>query len=168
MYRIARFSLIEVLEKRVSPTLIVLAFTVMAALSACGGDATATTTTSPMPEPSTTSLTSTTGGVDSTTTPTPAPETTTSTGAAQDVVEVTVESGEVVGGPQRIRVDLGSTVRAVVVSDAVDQIHVHGYDLFFEVAPGSQTEIVFTADVPGIFEVELEDSHLVLMELEVR
>lgn len=84
-----------------------------------------------------------------------------------DVVEIVVEDGAVVGGVETIHVELGSMVRFVVTSDTSDHVHVHGYDLFFDVTPGEETEIMFTADVPGIFEVELEDSHLPLVELEV-
>jgi plastocyanin len=83
------------------------------------------------------------------------------------VVEIVVEGGEVVSGPERIQAELGSTVSFVVVSDAVDHVHVHGYDIYFDLDPDSPTEIQFTADVPGVFEVEIEESHLLLVELEV-
>ena len=47
-------------------------------------------------------------------------------------------------------------------------MHLHGYDLMADVAPGAPATIRFTADVPGIFEVELEDRGLHIAELEVR
>lgn len=82
-------------------------------------------------------------------------------------LEIVVEGGEVVGGVETIDVDLGSTVHMIVVSDAAEHVHVHGYDLFFDVAPETPAQIVFTADVPGVFEVELEGSHTLIAELEV-
>ncbi len=82
-------------------------------------------------------------------------------------LEIAVEDGEVVGGPLDLSVDLGSTVHVTVTSDVEDHVHVHGYDLFFDVGPGETTEIRFVADVPGVFEVELEGMHTLLMELEV-
>lgn len=88
-------------------------------------------------------------------------------GVEEDPLEIAVEDGEVVGGPLDLSVDLGSTVRVTVISDVEDHVHVHGYDLFFDVGPGEMTEIVFVADVPGVFEVELEGAHTLLMELEV-
>jgi hypothetical protein len=54
-----------------------------------------------------------------------------------------------------------------VLSDIDDEIHVHGYDLYFEAMAGVPVEVALTADVPGIFEVELESSHIPLFELEV-
>ena len=93
--------------------------------------------------------------------------TTTTIAAGTDVTEILVQDGQIIGGVKSMRTDLGSVVRLVVTSDTTDHVHVHGYDLFFEVAPGAETEIEFTADVPGIFEIEMEDSHLVLVELEV-
>jgi hypothetical protein len=55
-----------------------------------------------------------------------------------------------------------------VRSDVADHVHLHGYDLMRDVAPGAPAQLVFTADIPGRFEIELEDRHLQLAELEVR
>lgn len=82
-------------------------------------------------------------------------------------VEIRVEGWVVVEGPGELGVDLGSEVRLIVVTDTADHIHVHGYDLFFDTSPGEEVEIEFVADVPGVFEVELENSGLLLLELEV-
>jgi hypothetical protein len=62
---------------------------------------------------------------------------------------------------------MGEHVSVWVLSDISDEIHVHGYDVYFETRPGIPTEIALTADVPGIFEVELESSHVALFDLEV-
>jgi hypothetical protein len=72
-----------------------------------------------------------------------------------------------VDGPARPTVARGEAVLIVVTADANDEVHVHGYDLFADVAPGVPAEISFTADIPGIFEVELETSRLLLFELQV-
>ena len=79
---------------------------------------------------------------------------------------VSVEEGEVDGGG-RVEVAQGSRVRLTVEADVTDEVHVHGYDLFAEVAPGRPATLEFLADIPGIFEVELEESQLHLLELEV-
>lgn len=79
-----------------------------------------------------------------------------------------VVAGGVVNPPaERVPVPLGNTVRLVITSDVADEIHVHGYDLSTEVAAGGTAEMEFVADVPGIFEVELEDAVIPLVELEV-
>ncbi|HWH05492.1 MAG TPA: hypothetical protein VNT23_03520 [Gaiellaceae bacterium] len=83
-------------------------------------------------------------------------------------VRITVSGGQPQGGIARPSVRRGREVRLVVASDVADHVHVHGYDLFADVAPGSPAELTFTADVPGRFEIELEDSGLYIADLEVR
>lgn len=78
-----------------------------------------------------------------------------------------MSDGEVLGGARTVQIALGSVVHIRVSSNTADHVHVHGYDVFFDVAAGSVAEIELMADIPGIFEVELEDAHLLLLELEV-
>lgn len=73
----------------------------------------------------------------------------------------------VVEGPSRPRVDLGAEITVRVTADVADEVHVHGYDVFADVAPGAPAEMTLTTDIPGIFEVELESSGLVLFDLQV-
>lgn len=76
-------------------------------------------------------------------------------------------NGELSDGLQQIEVDSGTEVTLVVETDIVDEVHVHGYDLFFDVSPGV-TEFSFVADIPGIFEAELEHLGVPIVKLEVR
>ncbi len=94
------------------------------------------------------------------------PEATTTPSVEGVVIEVTIADGEVTG-PARPSVAVGETVTIVVTSDVADELHVHGYDLFVTLAPGTPAELEFTADIPGIFEVELEGSHQLVFDLEV-
>lgn len=80
--------------------------------------------------------------------------------------EIEVVSGEVAGGG-RLQAELGSTVRLVVEADASDEVHIHGYDLFAEVTPGQLATIELVANIPGVFDVELENAGLELAQLEV-
>jgi len=84
-----------------------------------------------------------------------------------DVQEIVVENGEVVGGKAIIDVKTGEKARFAVVSDAADRIHVHGYDVFEEVEAGGRASFTFKADIPGVFEVELEGSHVQVARLRV-
>ena len=59
-------------------------------------------------------------------------------------------------------------VTLVVSSDIADEVHLHGYDLMADAAPGEKARIAFVATIPGRFEVELEDRALQIGELEVR
>lgn len=82
-------------------------------------------------------------------------------------VEVEVRDGGPVGGVERVDVERGERVVLVVRSDVADHVHVHGIDIFRDVAPGSPARLSFRPRTPGVIEVELEDRHLLLAELEV-
>ncbi|MBC7679628.1 MAG: hypothetical protein H7233_11660 [Pseudorhodobacter sp.] len=83
------------------------------------------------------------------------------------VIDVTVAGGAVTGVGSRVEVPLNKEVVLRVTSDVADEVHLHGYDLKADVAPGGTVEIPFTASIPGGFEVELENSGLPLFQLRV-
>ena len=82
-------------------------------------------------------------------------------------VRVTVRGGVPAGGVVRESTDKGDRVVVLVTSDVSDEVHVHGYDLMADVAPGSPARIAFRATIPGRFEVELEDRGVQIAELTV-
>lgn len=160
-----------------------IALVIVAVLSAACGDSGATTT-APVPvattAPSVTSTTAPPAPTTSATSPpvsaTTAPSTTsptsttttTTTTIPDDTVEIVINvTGGEVDGPGRAEVDGGSDVRLIVTADVADELHVHGYDLFADTVPGQPVTIEFLADIPGIFEVELEDARLEILELVV-
>lgn len=98
----------------------------------------------------------------------PTPSATPSATAAAPTVRVEVKGGKVVSGGGRHKIKLGSTVVLEVVSDTADEVHVHGYDKEFALKPGKPSRIEFTADIPGVFEVELHESGAALAELQVQ
>ena len=69
---------------------------------------------------------------------------------------------------KKFTVKQGRQVVLVVVSALADEVHLHGYDLSADVAPGAPATIRFKATAPGIFEAELESRGLPIAELEVR
>ena len=91
----------------------------------------------------------------------------TPTTVAGQVVSVTVRGGQV-QGPSRQRVEHNELVTVRVTSDVADEIHVHGYDETAPVAAGGTAEVTFVANIPGVFEVEFEQSGKLLFTLEVR
>ena len=118
-------------------------------LAACGGDddaspstTTETTTVAPPPPP-----------------PPPAP--------AAERAEIVFEGARPQGGIARPRVAQGDRVVLVVRSDVADEVHLHGYDLSKDVAAGGTARISFVADVPGRFEVELEQTGVQLADITV-
>jgi hypothetical protein len=73
----------------------------------------------------------------------------------------------VVGGLVHAKVNEGDRVEIVVDADLEEEIHLHGYDLSDDVAPGSPAQIKFRATIPGRFEVELEGHAQQIAEIEV-
>jgi hypothetical protein len=98
------------------------------------------------------------------------PETETRTAPRAEVVtiRVLVRGGVPDGGIRRVTVPRGRQVRLVVRADVADHVHLHGYDIMRDVAPGAPAQILFRATTPGRFEAELEDRGLQIAEIEVR
>jgi hypothetical protein len=65
--------------------------------------------------------------------------------------------GEVRGGEQEITVSKGDVARIEVRSDAPDEIHLHGYDVYKDVAPGKPARFRVKANAEGIFELEAHE-----------
>jgi heme/copper-type cytochrome/quinol oxidase subunit 2 len=98
----------------------------------------------------------------------PAGSATTAAGAAgAQTVQVTVTGTDVQTAERRVKVPLDGKVRLEVTADRTDEVHLHGYDRKVDIEPGRPAVLEFTADVPGVFEVELEEAGLKLVELQV-
>jgi heme/copper-type cytochrome/quinol oxidase subunit 2 len=111
----------------------------------------------------------TTAATTATSSATSTSEATTSTaGFSGKLIEIKVTGDQVETAERRVTVATGEKVRIRVQSDVADEVHVHSYDLKKDVAPGKPAVIEFTADVPGSFEVELEEAHRKLIDLQVR
>lgn len=85
-----------------------------------------------------------------------------------ELFEFEITDGEVSPSLARAEVAQDATVRIVVTSDQADELHLHGYDLTAEVGPGQEGVLEFVADQAGLFELETHDTHLVLLQLQVR
>lgn len=107
--------------------------------------------------PATAALPATTRAPASTTPPA------TTTPAGPEIVDVDASSGEIV----RATVERGSRVVLNVRADVADHVHLHGYDLIADVAPGKVGKLSFRATIPGRFEVELEERGALIAEVTV-
>lgn len=89
-----------------------------------------------------------------------APETTTEAEqpAAPPATRINVKGGVAQGGVESIEVAKGDTVRIVVMSDTADEIHLHGYDIEKEAAPGKPARFKFKATLEGAFELESHEA----------
>lgn len=82
-------------------------------------------------------------------------------------IEVAYSAGTVSGQTGRVKVPLGERVSLRVLSDTADEVHLHGYDESVAVTAGTPAVLTFQADIPGVFEVELEDLGVQLLSLQV-
>ncbi|MEE9534520.1 MAG: hypothetical protein V3W06_08875 [Acidimicrobiia bacterium] len=134
---------------------------VVAACNGGSGGTTATPAPTTQPPTTTSSPQATTAPAETATTST----TTTTVVPDFDLIEVDLTApGD---DPGRVPVELGHTVRLVITADTTDEVHLHGYDIKASVAPGSPAVLDFVADIPGIFDVELEGTGQEIMQLQV-
>jgi hypothetical protein len=114
----------------------------------------------PPPSPPTTPTTLSTQPAPPPTTPKPAP--------SVIQIPIVVRGGKPVGGIRRVTVAKNRTVVLFVRSDVADEIHLHGYDIMRDVAPGHPVRLRFRATIPGRFEAELEDRGLQIADITVK
>ena len=74
---------------------------------------------------------------------------------AEQLFELHLEGGAVAQDLRTLRVTVGDRVRLRWTADAATILHLHGYDLEREVAPGRAAEFQFEAYAAGRFPVEV-------------
>lgn len=82
-------------------------------------------------------------------------------------VELRIEQGQRVEGPEHIRVRQGERLSLRVITDQDDELHLHGYDLRLDLRAGESAQLDFTALHAGRFDYELHRAHRTLGTLEV-
>jgi FtsP/CotA-like multicopper oxidase with cupredoxin domain len=75
--------------------------------------------------------------------------------AAEVAYALRIENGQVPAAMRLIRVTQGDVVKLQWSADKPSIVHLHGYDIERRVAPGTVTEITFTARATGRFPVHL-------------
>jgi hypothetical protein len=86
---------------------------------------------------------------------------------ADVTINVTVANGKVNPSGTSIKVKAGQTVLVTAVSDAPDEVHIHGYDKELPLTPGKPASVKFTADMKGTFEIETHESGKLVAKLVV-
>jgi archaellin len=82
---------------------------------------------------------------------------------------IAIRGGKPVGGIHRISATKGDRIKLVVTSsDTKSEVHVHGYNILKDLAPGKPVTFSFPAKIEGVFEVELEDTKTQIAKLSVR
>ena len=90
-------------------------------------------------------------------------ETSDSSATGTEIV-IDFENGSPARDVWRQDVSIGDSVSVIVSGDRDEQVHVHGYDLYVE---PDQDLLEFDALIPGRFEIELEQSGRLLLEITV-
>lgn len=86
---------------------------------------------------------------------------------AAAIPSIVIKNGKPVGGVRSLKYAKGDPVDFKVTSDVADEVHVHGYDLMKDVAPGRPVTFRFKAAIDGEFEAELEHRKEQIIALEV-
>lgn len=151
------------------------------ALTACAGEPAATpgTGAGPSPTAGATALASATAASpvpSATVAPTPSgvalgsgsQSSAPSAPAAQNAFEISFAEDRASGDTGRLVVGVGESVSIRVTSLRADEVHLHGYDIAAPVRADLPAVIEFTADIPGVFELELEELGAELATLQVQ
>ena len=141
----------------------------MLVLAGCGGSDDSSGSASPSNTPTSAPTTAPTSAPVTTPTPGDGPSNTAdpSKDQADVVVNVTVANGKVSPSGASIKVAAGQSVLITAISDADEELHIHGYDKELELTPGKSASVKFTADMKGTFEVETHKSGKLVAKLVV-
>jgi hypothetical protein len=160
------------LRRRASKIIVLVALG--GSLAGCGdsngtGQSESAATTSTTAHTTTTTTTTTTVRPATTTAPAPEPPPPPPVAAPPQPtrIDIRVVDGKPEGGIARPKVEQDERVVLVVQSDAADEVHLHGYDISRDVTAGGTVRLAFVATIRGRFEVELENSGVLIAELTV-
>jgi FtsP/CotA-like multicopper oxidase with cupredoxin domain len=82
---------------------------------------------------------------------------------------IVIGGGKPEGGIHRISATKGDRIKLTVTSsDTKSEVHVHGYNILKDMAPGKSVTFDFPAKIEGVFEVELEATKTQIAKLSVR
>ncbi|MCW2615657.1 MAG: uncharacterized protein JWN08_2651 [Frankiales bacterium] len=109
----------------------------------------------PVPSPSTSAVASAA----------PSPSPSLSPSPSVRVITATYAGGEVQVDSSRVETSLGEQVVLRISSDVLEEVHVHGYDVYADVPAGGSVDIPLTLTLPGSFEVELHEAGRPLFQL---
>lgn len=85
------------------------------------------------------------------------------------LLDIEVEAGEPVDGVADLEYSKGDEISFLISSpDTSDEIHVHGYDLYYDLEAGDDVKVDFPADLQGVFEIELHGTGNLIAQLTVK
>ncbi len=88
------------------------------------------------------------------------------TPAAPRTIELTITDPP--APAERVEVPLGTELTLRITTPTDDRAHVHGYEIEQDIPADTATDLVFTADMSGTYEVESHVTDAVWLNLVVR
>lgn len=79
-----------------------------------------------------------------------------------------LSDGDVTVPEEAPEVSRGTEVTLEITSDSPVEVHVHGFDRYIRLDEAGTGQATFTADIPGVFEIETHDTGLLIYRLAVR
>ncbi len=86
---------------------------------------------------------------------------------ADVTITISVDEGGATGGVHQAEASVGDLVEIVIDATIDEELHVHTYDHTAELVAGHTAVLRFEADIPGVFEIELEGLGVLVIELTV-
>ncbi len=81
---------------------------------------------------------------------------------------IQIQNRKIISGGETLNVLEGDQVTIKILTDEVEEFHLHGYDRSVDLESDKETQLVFTANLTGRFEFELEKSKTNLGMIEVQ
>ena len=99
----------------------------------------------------------------STSSPTPAQST-----PAIRRIDITVTGKKVTPQPTMVNISVGESLTVTVTSDHDNTLHAHGFDIEQPVRAGQRLDITVRGAQPGVYDIELHNPELRLLQVAVR
>ena len=103
--------------------------------------------------------------------PSTAPSTSPSTSeptTASRRIDVVVAGRQVTPTPEMVNIAVGQSLTIAVTSDHDNTLHAHGFNIERDIKAGQQLEITVKGAQPGVYDIELHDPELRLLQVAVR
>lgn len=81
---------------------------------------------------------------------------------------VTVTGKQVSPAPATVDIGVGELLTIVVTSDQDNTLHAHGFEIAKDIKAGQRAEVTIKGAKPGVYEFELHDPELRLLQVAVR
>ena len=145
------------------PLTLALGLTTAFVLASCSQTDSAPTTSTPAPVATTPSAAPSTSAPTAHTEHSTAPST-----PAGRRIDISVTGKRVTPAPATVNIAVGESLTIAVTSDHDDTLHSHGFDIEKDIKAGRQATITIKGAQPGVYEVELHEPELRILQVAVR